>query len=874
MKKVFWIILGVFIFQVASAQRTKRVVLQGFWWDYKNNNFRNKWADYLTELTPRLRDIGIDAIWIPPAYKCNSPSSVGYNPFDHYDLGDKYQKGGGDSMTVRTSMGNKNELLRMVAVMHTNGMEVIEDIVLNHVNEAGTNYGAGGQDPQSPYSMANASGYKNFRYVSYATPSVNESLSDYWTRAGRWSKNYTNFYPNAANNCTTGDICSPFFGPDVSYEGQSFGQSSNIPTTGAVTVGLTPRNYFNPQQYPDYMRTEARNWMMWMKKQTGFDGWRFDAVKHYPIYVQEDLIYNTKYSLPDFAKGNNEMFCLGEWIGSKGDLDNYMNAVRSGNELHTGTFDFGLRGYCPSGGLYSMVLSQGGYNMQSIPGEQQSLRYYDYATKRVHRTVPFVNNHDNFRPILDASGRYSRALGNAAGWNTGQELGGNGQHIDPREPRLFAAYAVIFALDGNPGVFFEDLFDIGTTGKRFTHLPTNTTDLPVRPDLVNIIQAHQALNYRNGNYAVPTSLTGTQAPIYAKGTRENHLVIERTNQAIISITDKFSTSSNNTQDEEVWVSVSGDWRNLDLIDFSGAHGLTTTRVYADGRVLIKTAPVGHTISGARGHGYSIWAPRPAGVTLNTIADLYAYLASRAKPERKTETTQEWEMSDDLGDSHVKSLKQGGRLPEKSTNERLAGSIYVQGGKSISIQVYPEVNGYSQTLNLYNSNNILLTSRTAQTTNIAPLTLNYTPTSDGWISIKVRNADLQSIGQRVWVNTTYTAPAVVNTRTAPILYTKNGSGNEIETTEILKEEENILIYPNPTSDGAVQISIPKYKSGEILQFKLISTQGLKIAEIRGDRLSIEREIQSVLNMQPSGLYVAIIQHNSKMYRQKLVLSKRP
>jgi hypothetical protein len=139
---------------------------------------------------------------------------------------------------------------------------------------------------------------------------------------------------------------------------------------------------------------------------------------------------------------------------------------------------------------------------------------------------------------------------------------------------------------------------------------------------------------------------------------------------------------------------------------------------------------------------------------------------------------------------------------------------------------------------------------------------------------VRNADLQSIGQRVWVNATYTAPAIVNTRTAPILYTKNGSGDEVATTEILKEEENILIYPNPTSDGAVQISIPKYKSGEILQFNLISTQGHKLVEIRGDRLAIEREIQSVLNMQPSGLYVAIIQHNRKTYRQKLVLSKRP
>jgi alpha-amylase len=60
-------------------------------------------------------------------------------------------------------MGNKDELLRMIAVMHANGMEVISDVVLNHTNEAGTNTGTGGRDPQSPFSIANANGYKNFR---------------------------------------------------------------------------------------------------------------------------------------------------------------------------------------------------------------------------------------------------------------------------------------------------------------------------------------------------------------------------------------------------------------------------------------------------------------------------------------------------------------------------------------------------------------------------------------------------------------------------------------------------------------------------------------------------------------------------------------
>ncbi len=43
-----------------------KVVLQGFWWDYWNNNYNNGWSNYLSDLAPRLRDLGIDAVRVPP----------------------------------------------------------------------------------------------------------------------------------------------------------------------------------------------------------------------------------------------------------------------------------------------------------------------------------------------------------------------------------------------------------------------------------------------------------------------------------------------------------------------------------------------------------------------------------------------------------------------------------------------------------------------------------------------------------------------------------------------------------------------------------------------------------------------------------------
>src|SRR5690606_15196205 len=123
------------------------------------------------------------AVWIPPTIKnlsFGSEPGVGYAPFDNYDLGDKFQKG-----LTTTRLGTKDELLRMVAVLHANGIEVIQDIVPNHLIGAGSNTGAGGSDPTSTNDK-----YTNFRYVCYKTPATDESEKDYLNRQGRFPKNY------------------------------------------------------------------------------------------------------------------------------------------------------------------------------------------------------------------------------------------------------------------------------------------------------------------------------------------------------------------------------------------------------------------------------------------------------------------------------------------------------------------------------------------------------------------------------------------------------------------------------------------------------------------------------------------------------------
>jgi alpha-amylase len=791
------LLLGLLLLSglAARAQTTvKRVVLQGFWWDYYNANYPFKWADYLAELAPRLKAMGVDAVWIPPTPKNkNATNDVGYSPFDQYDLGDKYQKG-----ATRTRFGTKDEFLRMVAVLHANGIEVVQDVVLNHTDGAGTTTGAAGQDPETTYSLQSNSGYKTFRYSSFGmpVPEAGDSGPAYAQRTGRWPKNYLNFHAQPGHNTTSGDMAAPYFGPDYCY-GNDGGNDGYGPLSPAY-LALFP-NAYNPTQTTGYSQTQARSWAVWMKKQTGVDGFRWDAVKHFSYNAQQDISYNLKYSAL-WASGGVDMFNVGEYVGSKSELDSYVSSVQSqngGTDFLMGTFDFGLRG-----AIYNMVNGNGNYNLRQIPGEQQSQRvaYYPSSNTYVHRTAPFVNSHDTFRPQLSSTGNY-------VGWNTGDELAG---HIDPFDARLSAAYAIAFAVDGNPHIFFEDLFDVGGTGQRWTHAPTSATDLPVRADLVNLLWCHQHLGFKDGAYKVPY-----MSP--------NHLVFERSTKALIGINDDLTTWQT--------ASVPTDFAvGTQLSDYSGASGTAVQTVVAGAGgkayVTISTPPCdGSAPLGRR--GYSVWAPVGQG-------------SSAYAPPRATTTTQEWEMADDLGDLNCQSLGQGGRLPDFSTNRRLAGKIYAQAGQPITYELYPEVttNTSSLTIGLYDLRGNRLSTASGTTSAIGT----YTPATTGWLALKVQNTSATYAGQRCFVKATYTAPATVDTRTAPAPLNQvaiwTGNNASPDPTDCRNWENGVL--PSATTDVLVPAGsalMPALSTGTLAAHDLTIEAGATVAVGAGTSLRI-------------------------------------
>ena len=541
------------------------------------------------------------------------------------------------------------------------------------------------------------------------------------------------------------------------------------------------------------MRTGTRNWLIWYKKQVGWDGVRIDAVKHFPTYAAEDFLWNLQFGSL-WASGGNQMYAVGEWVGSATELDAWANNVQN----RAGTFDFALRG-----GLTSMVSGSGNFDIGTIPSYQQQNRL---------RTVPFVNNHDTYRPIVDATG-------NITGWNTGSQLG---QQIEPNDGRKSAAYAISFAVDGSPQVFFEDLFNIGYLGNRFNHDPTNATQLPVYSDLENLLWCHQNLRFKEGAYTV-------------RWQAADALVIERSAKALIAVTDSWSNWQNLNGVQTSWPD------GTVLIDYSGANGTATATVYGGGKVNISIPPCdGSALLGRR--GYSIWAPQGISANYN-------------RPTKRT--TQEWEMAGDLGDKSLPSLQQGGNLPTNSTDCRLVGRIFAQSGQQINLELYPENPLLPITVFYLDKDCNVIDSVSATGTILDSIV----PTYSGWYSIRIKNATSTQAGQKCYVKLIYTAPGIVDTSVPKnkCACTSSSAGIEESTND------EWMVYPNPTKTKVtVEYLVPMPVDAEIHLYSMDGKQ-VPIAVHPIDSRSFSLDVSAI----EDGNYLLVINYDGHIFRQRIV-----
>lgn len=110
------------------------LLMQCFYWDCpREENLEARWWRHVCERVRDLADVGFDTLWLPPAHKAANIDgvSMGYDPYDYYDLGDVDQKG-----AIPTWFGTRQDLLDLIQTAHTHQLNVLADLVINHCNGA------------------------------------------------------------------------------------------------------------------------------------------------------------------------------------------------------------------------------------------------------------------------------------------------------------------------------------------------------------------------------------------------------------------------------------------------------------------------------------------------------------------------------------------------------------------------------------------------------------------------------------------------------------------------------------------------------------------------------------------------------------------
>ncbi|ACU08637.1 Cytoplasmic alpha-amylase [Flavobacteriaceae bacterium 3519-10] len=255
-----------------------------------------------------LRELGISSVWLPPAYKsAGGGFSVGYDPYDLYDLGEFDQKG-----TVSTKYGNRQQLVEACRSLQQNGISVIADIVLNHK--------AGGDEKEIFHAVKVD---PENRQQNISEPFEIESYTKF-TFPGRGDQ-YSEFKWNF--QC--------FSGVDYAEGHDGIFQIIHDHGDGWEEMIDDEKGNYDFLMYNDiehrnpFVREELHTWGKWYHDQIFFDGVRLDAVKHQTPEFYKGWLYTLR------ADTGKNIFAVGEyWApGELHLLQKYIDATEGSMSL-------------------------------------------------------------------------------------------------------------------------------------------------------------------------------------------------------------------------------------------------------------------------------------------------------------------------------------------------------------------------------------------------------------------------------------------------------------------------------------------------------------------------------------------------------------
>ncbi|NML64530.1 alpha-amylase [Hymenobacter sp. RP-2-7] len=308
-------------------------MMQGFYWDVPATTNNQTWWQLLGSQATELSQAGITAMWLPPAYKGSAGGyDVGYGVYDRYDLGEFNQKG-----TVATHYGTLGQLQSCISSLHGQGIQVYEDVVMNHLTGADyqESFTYNGQN-FNVYTGFNYPGrgttYSSYQWHYYNFNGAQQGANNSWLQWNPWD-----FQPY-----DNGDAYDNLLGCEIRYSDQ---------------------NQVN----------ETINWGNWLTTKLNLDGYRIDAAKHmYTPFLNNWL---------DKVKGTR--FAVSEvWFNSVSELNDYASATGG----RTSLFDVPLH-YL----FKAMSDGNGSWDMRG-------LEFAGFTEANGPLSVSFVDNHDTDTP--------------------------------------------------------------------------------------------------------------------------------------------------------------------------------------------------------------------------------------------------------------------------------------------------------------------------------------------------------------------------------------------------------------------------------------------------------------------------------------------
>lgn len=326
------------------------VMMQAFEWDSPADGGYYK---FLKENAKKIKDAGIDALWLPPMCKGGGDQDVGYGIYDLWDLGEFDQKG-----TVRTKYGTKKELLEAIDELHKNDIKVYADVVLNHKGNA---------DFEEEF-MARMVDQNN------REKDVSEDMKiKAWTgfnfpgRAGKYSDFVWHYYHFTGVDYDANTDTKAIF--RILGDGKYWDEGVSDEKGNFDYLMNADIDHSHPE-----VREEIFKWVDWFIEETKVDGFRYDALKH----ISDEFIYDLSKHIME--KKKDDFYLLGEyWQYDEGQIDGYLDDTDWKIDL----FDVPLHFH-----FEEASKSNGNYDMRNI---------FNNTIVKNHplQAVTFVDNHDS-----------------------------------------------------------------------------------------------------------------------------------------------------------------------------------------------------------------------------------------------------------------------------------------------------------------------------------------------------------------------------------------------------------------------------------------------------------------------------------------------